>query len=398
MIFLIYFLVGVFCFNAFATAASDSQSTFQNRFREKVKSAGIFGKKLPNQEFRPKTAEFSRTSTPGSNKRLSPIGLESQASTEYSSNSTPASSPKNSISSTNTSSSKDSASSYITRVPRNLGNLKRPSSTRRLAISANPILTSNDQYSTAQAYSYLSKIQDTQIRREAENFVGAAKTSEDKKELAFAWLEYLSKIESVVDRHEAANQVRRASAEDKQCQARLWLEFFTRIPAGSMRNKAIADVNDEQTHESKELIAKIWAEYLSQITDEKVQNRAASAVRRVSFYSKEPLAKEWLRLSKTNALDFVERTSSPAQKTTSWWKILSEIKNVEIKNEARGYIENEITDRDDKMTMARIWVEYLSKILDESQRCAAIKAVMQASVNQWEDIASHYHAQYKGWA
>ena len=398
MIFLIYFLVGVFCFNALATPASDSQSTFQKRFRQKVEVAGMFSKKFPNQEFRPKTAEFSRTSTPGFNKRLSPIGLASQASTEYSSSSTPTSSPKNSISSTNTSSSKDSASSYITRVPRNLGNIKRPSSTRRLAISANPILNSNDQYSTAQAYSYLSKIQDTQIRREAENFVGAAKTSEDKKELAFAWLEYLSKIESVVDRHEAANQVRRASAEDKQCQARLWLEFFTRIPAGSMRNKAIADVNDEQTHESKELIAKIWAEYLSQITDEKVQNRAASAVRRVSFYSKEPLAKEWLRLSKTNALDFVERTSSPAQKTTSWWKILSEIKNVEIKNEARGYIENEITDRNDKMTMARIWVEYLSKILDESQRSAAIKAVMQASVNQWEDIASHYHAQYKGWA
>lgn len=392
-------LLGIAFFLNTAEAASTNvlkESKFRERLRQEVN-----------------TSKMTRSPDVS----LPPIDTRSEASTEVLSpfssvNSTPISSASSTpVSSIRGIISTDESTEYKRRPltnneyfikypvkPTTSARLKSNSNRRGAVNITSPALNPNDQYLTAQAYLYVSKIQDTQIRREAETFVGAAKTSQDKKELALAWLEYLSKIESVADRNEAANEVQNAPAEDKQCEARLWLEFFTRIPAGSIRNKAIADVNDERTHESKELAAKIWVEFLSQITDEKVQNRAASAVRRVSFHSKEQLAQEWLRLSKTNALDFVERTSPPAQKTTSWWKVLSEIKNIEIKNEARGYIENEITDRNDKMTMARIWVQYLSKILDESQRKAAIKAVMQASVNQWEDIASHYHAQYKGWA
>ncbi len=377
VIYLLFLLTIPFLLNSIEATTTEKPS-FQDRFRQKILS------ELPGR-----TAKTGRDTLPR-------MDSQSDATTEILS-------PFSSFDSTPISSAKSSFSSNESRMPSTPQSTRSlrsstPSSrdksrVRRPAImSGSTSFDSSDQYEIAQAFSYVSRIQDERIQNQAFTAVRVARAPKDKEETAFAWLQYLSKIENEADRREAARAVQIALTADKQSEAQIWLNYLTKIPAGPTRNAAIADMEDEVLQENRELVAKIWANYLSEIKEPSKQKQAASAVRKASYRIKEGLAQEWLRVSKINA-NPVERTLPAIQETNSWWKILSGIKNQEIRTEAIECVRE--TPEHEKILIAKLWQQYLAKISEKSKRDAAINEILRASSNRWEDIASEHHLQYR---
>lgn len=297
------------------------------------------------------------------------------------------------------SSSSSSAEGYITPIPSQPSTPQSSkSSYRRKAFARNSLrkspMTVQDQSKVDQAYRYVSEIQNPIIHEQARNAVENAATANDKEQLAAAWEKYLSNIEDDTAREEAAQEVQITPTLFKQNMAAIWLNYLVQIPEREIRSKAIADIKNSQSSEEKELMAKIWAKFLSQITNENVQARAAAAVRRAPYHSKELLAEKWLETSKT---DYFARHSAAMKKQpehNSWWKILSEIKDWAIKDEARQYIEYEISDPNQRIQMANVWVQYLAKIDDKPFRDAVFEKIKRIHHNYWEDIASEQYLQY----
>lgn len=351
-----------------ASAGRAEKQSFQDRFRQKI-LRGLSG-------------QTTRTSSD-----LPGIGIPSDTRTE-------SLSPFSSATSSFSSEFRVPSVPQSTRVRSSTPNSRGKFGDRRPGIiSGSRSFDSGDQDEIAQAFSYVSKIQDERIQNQALVAVRAAKRPRDKIEIALLWLHYLSKIENEADRCQAESAVQFARTEDKQSEARIWLNYLTKIPAGPTRNAAIADMRDEELQKNRELVAKIWENYLSKIEEETMQKQAASAVRRASHVTKERLAQEWLRVSVMNPTFLV--AASPAErKIKTWFQILSQISNSSIRNEARPYIE-EIPGGAEKILMARLWVDYLSQISEKSKRVAAINEILQASSNRWEDIASEHYLQYR---
>lgn len=360
------------------------------REKEKLSGPGVSGK------YRPKTAYSAVVRSPDSafNKgNLPQINTNSRSPSEYSIGT-------NSTSSLSSFSDKSVSPSIIPSPPTAIPSSRSGSfqskilESRRFARQHPAMPSPEDQYKITQAYSCVSKISNPEIQHQARIKVGEASTPDDKEQLAIAWKEYLSKILNDEDRAAAAQEVQSTPTAFKLCVAEAWCGHLINIPAGPVREKAIADVRSAKLAEDKEMTAKVWAKYLVQIKDERVQARAASLVRRVTCALKESLAQEYLSLADTEFIRNTVASDPVVNKSSSWWSVLSAIKNIDLKNEARGYIEHELADQSQRVEMAHIWVQYLAKIEDESTRNAAFEATKSVAPNQWRDVASEHYLQY----
>ncbi|MCE2716331.1 MAG: hypothetical protein LW696_03525 [Alphaproteobacteria bacterium] len=387
--------------------AATSAEQFLAKVQAKQKKEKLSGPGIPDRP-RPKTAQFTPSPHSAFYKgNLPQINTASCPSSEYS---------VGTDSTSSMSSFSDQSVSPIIPSPPAVAPSNRSLQSskflrdRRLAQQYSTLsLTPEDQHKIAQAYSYIAAIRDSEIQHQARIKVGEAITPEDKEQLAIAWKEYISKIEDDAGRAAAARNVQTTPTEFKQCVAEAWLEHLIKIPAGPIRNKAIEEVRDaghsyyannqqptaediESAAKDKKITAKVWQEYLAPIENEYLQSRMASMIRRVSGVSKELLIKGLRPAEKKLIIDAAPAMQEP--KTNSLWKTLSAIKDMGLKNEAYQYISQEIQGAEAQLQMARIWVNYLANIKDETARKAAIEEVKSADPIRWEDVASGHHLQY----